>query len=114
MSTANTASVKKIAICGLANAGKTTLIRTLQHKYHIGKVLLQLGALNAIKSLYLDKRLRFGISEGKSQYQKQYLANPDRYFSDLGFLFYVIDIQDSAHFADSLEYFQKFIIMPNP
>ena len=39
MSTANTASVKKIAICGLANAGKTTLIRTLQHKYHIGESL---------------------------------------------------------------------------
>jgi small GTP-binding protein len=104
---ANTAAVKKIAICGLANAGKTTLIRTLQHKYHIGESLTPTRGVERNQITLFGQAASIWDFGGQVQYQKQYLANPDRYFSDLGFLFYVIDIQDSAHFADSLEYFEK-------
>lgn len=97
----------KIAITGIANAGKTTLVRTLQHRYHVG------DNLPPTKNVERNQISLFGSSAaiwdfgGQTQYRTQYISNPDRYFSELAFLFYIIDVQDSQHFAESLEYFKN-------
>lgn len=100
-------SLMKIALVGLENAGKTSIIRTLNRTYHIG------GPISPTKSVERTTFTLFGQNGsiwdygGQQEYRDAYLKNPDRYLTDVKYLYYVVDIQDVKRFPQVLEYFQQ-------
>ncbi len=98
-------NVIKIAIVGLDNAGKTTMLETLQKKYHIGDVLKP--TKNIDRNIYrlFDQDLTIWDYGGQSEYRQNYLSKPERYLSMIKNLFYVIDIQDQNRFSEAIKYF---------
>ena len=102
-----TNSTMKIAIVGLDNAGKTSIIRTLNRTYDIG------GSITPTKSV---ERTTFGLfgSEGvlwdfggQQEYRSTYLKESDRYLSGIGYLYFVVDMQDPRRFPEALDYFKR-------
>jgi Ras-related GTP-binding protein A/B len=100
-------SIMKIGIVGLANAGKTSLTRTLQRNYSIGNF----DSLKPTRNVERSGFSLFGTQGtiwdygGQKQYRENYLSKPERFLSEIRYLFYVIDMQDTANFPDTLEYF---------
>jgi small GTP-binding protein len=100
-----TESVMKIAIVGLAAAGKTSLIKTLQRSYHIGDSLAPTRNVERTNFTLFGKEGNIWDFGGQEQYRNTYLSKPERFFAEIRYLFFVIDIQDSAHFPDAIDYF---------
>jgi len=100
--------IMKIAIIGLANAGKTSIVKTVQKTYHIGQTI---ASPKPTKSVQRSVFKIFGQNAilwdygGQSEYRQAYLKKPERFLSDIHYLFFVIDIQDPKNFDQSLTYF---------
>jgi len=100
--------IMKIAIIGLANAGKTSIVKTVQKTYHIGQTI---QSPKPTKSVQRSIFKIFGQNAilwdygGQDEYRTAYLEKPERFLSDIRYLFYVIDIQDHKSFDNSLKYF---------
>ena len=100
-------STMKIAIVGLDNAGKTSIIRTLNRTYSIG------GSIAPTKSVERTTFRLFGQEGsiwdfgGQIPYRENYLKNSDRYLSDIHYLYFVVDMQDPKRFPESVDFFSK-------
>ncbi len=99
--------ITKISVVGLENAGKTSLVKTLFRTYDIGE------SISPTKNV---ERTNFSLwgSEGgiwdyggQEMYRKSYLEKPMRYFSEIQFLFFVVDIQDTPRYSKALDYFEE-------
>jgi len=97
----------KIAIVGLDFAGKTSIIRTLNRTYNIG------GSITPTKSIERTTFNLFGSEGviwdfgGQPTYRNTYLKESDRYFSDIRFLYFVVDMQDPKRFPEAIDYFKR-------
>ena len=100
--------IMKIAIIGLANAGKTSIVKTVQKTYHIGQTI---ASPKPTKSVQRSVFKIFGQNAilwdygGQTEYRQAYLKKPERFLSDIHYLFFVIDVQDPKNFDQSLMYF---------
>ena len=92
--------ILKIGIVGLENAGKTTMIQTLRQNF---KIALPLSR-PPTKSVERTPVSIFGQETtiwdygGQEVYRKICLENPERYLSELRYLFFVVDLQDPEKF----------------
>ncbi|QEE17895.1 ADP-ribosylation factor-like protein [Promethearchaeum syntrophicum] len=97
--------IMKIAMVGLANAGKTSIVKTIRKTYHIGE------SPSPTKSVQRSIFKIFGQNSivwdygGQEEYRNSYLDKPGRFLSDIRYLFFVIDIQDTNSFDEALKYF---------
>ncbi|WP_457558246.1 ADP-ribosylation factor-like protein [Candidatus Harpocratesius sp.] len=107
----------KIALVGLENAGKTSIIRTLNRTYNInGKIAPTKSVERTTFTLFSQEGSIWDYA-GQLEYRQSYLQNPERYLSEIQFLFFVIDIQDSSRFSKAFEYFEQmynYIHRENP
>jgi small GTP-binding protein len=103
--------VQKIAVFGLENAGKTSLLSTFGGNLGIE----ELSALEPTRGV---KRNHIGTKDshfliwdfgGQEDHRSQYLEQPEDYFLKLDLLIYVIDIQASKKYKESLRYFEKIL-----
>jgi len=102
---------QKLIVVGLDNAGKTAILTKFGGKLGI-EALSNLKPTKGLKrEIIEDSDLELFIWDmgGQKQYREKYLKNPDQYFLQIDLLIYVIDIQDSARFEESFEYFEKII-----
>lgn len=105
---------QKLIVVGLDNAGKTAIISNLGGELGIG----DLASLKPTKGLVrkkietLEKDYDLIIWDfgGQKKYREGYLKNPELYFMDVDLLIYVIDVQDSDKFEESLTYFKQILI----
>ncbi len=97
----------KIGVVGVRNAGKTSLIRTLQRAYKVGEDLSPTTNVERSSFTIFGQPATIWDYGGQEIYISQYLSNPDRFFAELKYLFFVIDIQDHSKFATSVEYFKE-------
>ena len=97
--------IMKVAILGLANAGKTSIVKNVQKTYHIGQSLSPTKSVErSIFKIFGDNAIIWDYG-GQKEYRSSYLKKPERFLSDIRYLFFVVDIQDPEGFDQSLNYF---------
>jgi len=102
----------KIIVSGLDNAGKTSILTALDKKYDFHKDIVQLKPTIRVeyhKMNFLKNNTIFWDMGGQEQYREIYKQYEDVYFDATDLLIYVIDIQDSERFKNSLEYLDAIL-----
>lgn len=109
------ASKKKIAILGLDNAGKTSIVLSLQGKNLMelldpeeNKLIPTKGRKTDIIQL-LGSKFAIWDFGGQVSYRSEHLNKLDEYMAGASKMIYVIDIQDQARYDEALEYFRKIV-----
>lgn len=105
-------SEKKIAILGLDNAGKTSILTTVKQKFDIEKQIRNLKPTLKVERSgleFLNHTIQNWDFGGQQKYRDEYLAHKDRYLSGIDLIFFVIDAQDSLRFDEAYEYFNEIM-----
>ncbi len=105
-------SLLKVVISGLDNAGKTSILTALDKKYDFQKDIVQLKPTIRVeyhKMNFLRNNTIFWDMGGQSTYREIYMQYQDVYFDATDLLIYVIDIQDTERFENSLEYLDAIL-----
>ena len=98
----------KIPILGIQNAGKTSLIRTLQREFNAITKLKPTKGIERQTLNILGKKIVIWDLGGQAKYRGQYLEKKaELIFSDVDQALFVIDIQDQDSFENSINYFKE-------
>ncbi|MHA2282980.1 MAG: ADP-ribosylation factor-like protein [Promethearchaeota archaeon] len=97
----------KLVILGLENAGKTSIVNLLKQRTEV--TLRKPPDMYPTKgverrSLFQGEIMVWDLG-GQEIYRNEYLANPESYFKEISFCYYVVDIQDYYRLAHSTMYF---------
>ncbi len=102
---------QKVIVVGLANAGKTTILKKFGGQIGI-KDLAKLNPTKGVERQEIitpDLVLIIWDFGGQQEYRKIYLQDPQKYFLKVDLIIYVIDLQDPEKFDESIKYFEKII-----
>ena len=102
---------QKIVVTGLANAGKTTILRKFGGQIGI-KDLAKLAPTKGVQRKEIvtsDMALILWDFGGQEEYRNVYLSNPEKYFLKVDLVIYVIDLQDPSNYKKSLTYFKQIL-----
>ncbi|MBN1802503.1 MAG: GTP-binding protein [Candidatus Lokiarchaeota archaeon] len=100
---------QKVIVVGLGNAGKTTILSKFGGQLGI-KDLARLKPTKGVQRKEVKtSSLNLNIWDfgGQLEYRNKYLEEPEKYFLGIDLIIYVIDVQDSELYKESLEYFTK-------
>ncbi|MHA1723823.1 MAG: ADP-ribosylation factor-like protein [Promethearchaeota archaeon] len=105
------AKKQKVLIAGLDNAGKTAIVSKLGDKLGIADLasLKPTKGVNRKKIRTENLELIIWDLGGQRKYREANLKDPDIYFMDIDLLVYVIDVQDSEKFDETLQYFEEVL-----
>ncbi|MHA1887101.1 MAG: ADP-ribosylation factor-like protein [Promethearchaeota archaeon] len=95
----------KIALFGLGNAGKTSIVKTLLSEFDAFTSILPTTGVDRTSIDFFGRELLIWDFGGQVTYRNSYLANPMMYFQGIRYLYYVVDAQDSDRIDESIEYF---------
>ena len=103
--------LKKILFCGLERGGKTSILLILDKKFSLLPTVKP--TIKAKRTIHPNSLLGTTIVRwdlgGQKNYRKIYLGNKSKYFTDMQSIFYVIDIQASDKFEESLIFLRDII-----
>ncbi len=99
----------KILIAGLANAGKTSILRVLDNNLEKIPTLKPTQGVEQNKYKVLGLNIIAWDLGGQVPYRQKYLKEYKTYFSDAVVLYYVVDVQDEAGFKESAKYFKDIL-----
>ena len=101
----------KIVICGLDNAGKTSIVKLLANEF--GGEITELPSITPTiriersgKGWWETKNLVVWDFGGQEMYHNEYLNNPHKYFQNVSGFFYIVDVQDKYKLPSSVMYFK--------
>lgn len=103
--------LKKILFCGLESGGKTSILLMLDKKFSLlptVKPTIKAKRTFHTNSLLGTTIVRWDLG-GQKNYRKIYLGEKSKYFTDMQSIFYVIDIQASEKFEESLIFLKDII-----
>ncbi len=103
-------SEKKIAVLGLDNAGKTSILTTVKQKFDIEKQIRNLKPTLKVERSglsFLNHNIQNWDFGGQQKYREEYLAYKDRYLTGIDLIFFVVDTQDSLRFDEAYGYFNE-------
>ena len=106
---------QKVIVVGLSNAGKTTILSKFGGQLGI-KDLARLKPTKGIERKEVkasNLSLKIWDFGGQQEYRTRYLSEPEKYFLRIDLIIYVIDLQDSDLYQESLEYFDKILNIVN-
>ncbi len=95
----------KLAIFGIQNAGKTSILKVLSREFDM---LANLKPTIKVERTFLDllgKNILVWDYGGQEKYREQYLSQPERFFNGISIVFYVLDIQDPDLLGSNIMYF---------
>src|SRR5271157_1101464 len=99
----------KIVLAGLDNAGKSSLLLTINRKFsHLPALTPTRGTERTRFDYFGRKIIGFDLG-GQKNYRDDYIARPELFFAETDLLFYVIDLQDPERYDESAEYFSKIL-----
>jgi len=99
--------IVKIPVFGIQNAGKTSLIRSLQQEFSAITKLKPTKGIDRQTLNLLGKKISIWDLGGQKKYRDQYLERKaEVVFSDIDQTLFVLDIQDQDSFEDSINYFK--------
>jgi len=100
---------QKVLFTGLDNAGKTSIILTLQREFSKFATLSPTkGAQRRIFD-FLGKSISEWDLGGQENYRISYLRNPDKYFEGTEIAIYVIDVVNRDRHVEALSYLKDVI-----
>ncbi|MHA1645936.1 MAG: ADP-ribosylation factor-like protein [Promethearchaeota archaeon] len=105
----------KIILSGLQNAGKSSLILSLEKMYDYEKALHELKPtirIDYFHRTFMGLNVNIFDMGGQKKFRETYLKKPI-YFESLDALIYLIDIQDEEKFKESIEYLGKVLDVIN-
>lgn len=102
-------AVSKILFTGLDNAGKTSIIMSLQREF--SKIAILSPTRGAQKRIFefLGKEISEWDLGGQLSYRIAYLKNPGKYFEGTEVAIYVIDVQNKPRIPEAISYFKDVI-----
>jgi len=104
-------SKQKIIVLGLNNAGKTSMLESLKGKTKFGDItnLPPTKGVDIQQVEVENFNLMIWDFGGQKFHREDYLKKPEEYFLHIDLIIYVIDIQDSERYDESLDYFEKIL-----
>ena len=103
---------KKMIIIGLDNAGKSTILLTLQKQLNLKTISKLQPTKGVVTEEYegVDSIYQVWDFGGQERYRKQYLLKPD-YFGKTDRLVFIIDIQDPERYESALTYLENILTL---
>ncbi|MHA1266998.1 MAG: ADP-ribosylation factor-like protein [Candidatus Helarchaeota archaeon] len=101
-------SILKVIFVGLDNSGKTSILYTLEGKFTKIASIRPTIRFTRTNFTILGLPIKIWDMGGQEQYRSEYL-DQYQFFEGTDLLFYVIDIQDTNRFTDSVEYFLNIL-----
>ena len=105
-------SDKKVALLGLDNAGKTSILTAMRKKFDVPEAVKGLKPTKKIERssvTFMDHMIYLHDFGGQKHYMDEYLKHKIRYLSGIDLLIYVIDIQDSLRFDNAIAYLDEIL-----
>jgi small GTP-binding protein len=97
----------KLVIAGLDNAGKTSALIALRHKYNFHERVKNLKPTIKVDYSTFDLLNHYRINiwdmGGQEKFRKIYLNTPI-YFEETDYLYFLIDIQDEFKYEEAIKY----------
>jgi DNA polymerase III delta prime subunit len=103
------ATAKKILFTGLDGAGKTSIILALRRELDKVAIIKPTKGVQRRVFDFLDRQISEWDLGGQKSYRISYLKNPSNYFDNTEIAIYVIDIQNSERFDESISYLNDVI-----
>ena len=100
---------QKIGLLGLANAGKTSVLKTILHEFEAFATLLPTTGVDRTDIDFFGRKVLIWDFGGQEIYRNAYLARPAMYFQGIKYLYYVIDAQDVEKLQESINYFDQIL-----
>ena len=99
---------KKILLAGLENAGKTAILNILTKRFNISNLQ---PTKNVDVAQLTSKNVTFSLWDmgGQEEYRKIYVAHPERFFTNVYAVVYVMDVLDKDKYEISYNYLTKIL-----
>ncbi|GAB4311845.1 MAG: hypothetical protein Kow0069_12300 [Promethearchaeota archaeon] len=100
-------AIKKFALLGLDNAGKTSVWTAFREKFHYEEKVRALTPTMSVaysRFNFLNHSVSIWDMGGQIRFRNRYVQHAEYYLADVDLIFYVIDVQDPDRFEESLEY----------
>lgn len=101
-------SRKKLVVAGLDRAGKTSVLKSLRAMRSVAAKKATLGA-RATSILFAGFNIISFDLGGQIAFRESYLAEADIFFSGVGSLIFVIDIQEPNRQKETFDYFSRIL-----
>ncbi|MHA1777681.1 MAG: ADP-ribosylation factor-like protein [Promethearchaeota archaeon] len=99
-------TISNVPILGIANSGKTSLIRTFQREFKALAKIKPTKGIERSKISLFGRELIVWDFGGQQKYLSKYFNRAELYFSDLEQAYFVVDIQDQKTITSAINYFQ--------
>lgn len=102
---------QKIIVIGLNNAGKTAILTKFGGRLGISDLatLRPTKGINRQEITTDSMNMLIWDFGGQKGYRDKYLRTPEKYFINVHLIIFVIDVQDTERYDESIEYFEKII-----
>lgn len=98
-------NVQKIALLGLAAAGKTSIIKTILKEFNLLLTLTPTKGVERSSFKFLGREILIWDFGGQQRYKAQYFRYPERFFSGIKYIYYIVDAQNEEELRESMDYF---------
>jgi small GTP-binding protein len=99
----------KILFAGLGNAGKTSILRVLDDNLEVIPKLVPTPGIEYNHYQFMGFDVSIWDAGGQSSYRSYYIKDSKKYFEATDLLFYVVDVQDTAVYGESVAYFKEIL-----
>ena len=102
---------QKIIVIGLNNAGKTAILTKFGGRLGIKDLALLKPTRGVSRQEIKTRSLNLHLWDfgGQIDHREEYLKEPEKYFFGIDLVIYVIDIQDTERYDESIEYFNQIV-----
>jgi GTPase SAR1 family protein len=104
---------KKVVLAGLANAGKSAMLKVMKRELigAVEELSLLKPTLGLQRNEIIIKGQKFNVFElgGQEVYRKAYIETPGRFFLGTDIIIYLIDMQDEKSKPEALDYLQNIL-----
>ncbi|MBD3215167.1 MAG: hypothetical protein GF311_21350 [Candidatus Lokiarchaeota archaeon] len=106
---------QKTVVLGLSNAGKTSLLSRFGGQLGIQDLASLEPTRGVERSEIETDEMVFYIWDfgGQEDHREEYLKDPEKYFLGIDLIIYVIDIQASEQYEESILYFKRIVEVLN-
>ncbi len=101
--------MKKITFLGLDDAGKSSIILSLQREFSKIAYLKPTKGIERRFFTFFGESITEHDLGGQSTYRITYISNPDKYLDNTAICIYTIDIQNEERIPESLDYLKELV-----